>query len=125
MAEQDKEQALSKELTLARNTVNAALLDSLNLSGATKALLGLAESANCYMKELEEKGSAEKTKGVRNLHGGHLVCSPSVPSLYHNILAEGSLDHDEHCEGLIAKFLLQCRRERTKIVRYHNFDIGT
>ena len=26
---------------------------------------------------------------------------------------------------LIAKFLLQCRRERTKIVRYHNFDIRT
>ena len=26
---------------------------------------------------------------------------------------------------LIAKFLLQCRRERTKIVRYNNFDIRT
>ena len=26
---------------------------------------------------------------------------------------------------LIAKFLLQCRRERTKIVRYHDFDIKT
>ena len=26
---------------------------------------------------------------------------------------------------LIAKFLLQCWRERTKIVRYHDFDIRT
>ena len=26
---------------------------------------------------------------------------------------------------LIARFLLQCRRERTKIVRYHDFDIRT
>ena len=40
---QDKEETLSKELTSARNAVNAALLDSLNLSGAMNALFELVK----------------------------------------------------------------------------------
>ena len=59
---QDKEQALSADLTSARNRVDAALLDSINLSGTMDALFDLVRSANRYMDERE--ASAETDKGM-------------------------------------------------------------
>ncbi len=64
MAVQDKEDDLAAELTLARNKVDEALLDSINLSGALDALFDLVKSANRYMDERE--ASAEKNKGERS-----------------------------------------------------------
>ena len=58
---QDKEEALSADLTSARNKVDEALLDSINLSGAIDALFDLVRSANRYMDDRE--ASAEKDKG--------------------------------------------------------------
>ena len=79
MATQDKEEeALLADLTSARSRVDAALLDSLNLSGAMDALFDLVESGNRFMRERD--ALAETDKGVRPLHGGHLVCSPPIPS---------------------------------------------
>ncbi len=100
---QDKEETLSKELTSARNAVNAALLDSLNLSGAMNALFELVKkNAIPYMNDLERDASAEKDKGVRTLHEGHLVCSQAVLSPGIILLAEGSLEYDAPCEVLMA-----------------------
>lgn len=68
---QDKEEALSADLTASRNRVDAALLDSINLSGAMEALFDLVRSANRYMDERE--ASAETDKGVCG--GGSFVCA--------------------------------------------------
>ncbi|CAL5227811.1 g10837 [Coccomyxa viridis] len=59
----DKEDDLAADLTLARNKVDEALLDSINLSGALDALFDLVKSANRYMDERE--ASAEKNKDLQ------------------------------------------------------------
>jgi len=62
---QDKEEALSADLSIAREKVDAALLDSINLSGAMDALFDLVRSGNRYMDERE--ASAATDKGVHAL----------------------------------------------------------
>ncbi len=74
--DKDKKKSLSAELASARSTVEAALQDSINLFDAVEALFDLVKCADSCME-----GKKETHKGVRTLHGGHYVCSPSVHPL--------------------------------------------
>ena len=68
---QDKEEDLFTKLTSAGSKVDAALLDSINLSGAMDALFELVDSANKYMHD--RRPSAENNEGVPTLYEQQII----------------------------------------------------
>ena len=75
---QDKEEALSADLLTARNRVDAALLDSINLSGAMNVLFDLVRSANRYMDEREASVETDKGAHTQQIFGRVLLWCMSL-----------------------------------------------
>ena len=91
--------------------MDAALLDSINLSGAMDALFDLVRSANRYMDERE--ASAEADKGMRTKQCCHipqaLACEASSVDIVEQVHGVHSFIRvlvmtDSHRMGIVASF---------------------